>query len=254
VKVSIITVVFNGVKTINDTIQSVLGQKHPYIEYIIIDGASTDGTVKIIQNYINSISLFVSVSDSGIYDAMNKGLKLATGDIVGILNSDDIYVDSKVISEVVNIFVSKQTECVFADLVYVHPDNLGYVVRYYSAAGFTPDKFAYGWMPPHPTFFARREVYEKYGLFNTTYKIAADFELLVRFLARHKVSYFYLPEVIVKMRTGGISTRSLKSNFILNKEIVKACKENNISTNYLKVYSKYLTKVSQLIRKSKWRS
>ena len=248
-KISIITVVWNNKKTIRNAIESVLGQSYKNIEYIIIDGASTDGTVEIINSYSSKISKFLSEPDQGLYDAMNKGLKLATGDIVGILNSDDVYVDDKVIEKVVKVFQEKKVDSVFADLVYVKPDDLGKIVRYYDSSYFHPDKFAYGWMPAHPTFFVKREIYEKYGYFKTNYKIAADYELLVRFLKKYKISYYYLNEVIVKMRTGGISTSGLKSNYILNKEIIQACRENGVSTNWIKVLSKYPTKLMGLIKK-----
>ncbi len=246
-KISIITVSYNSDSTIRDTIDSILSQDYKVIEYIIIDGASTDGTVDIIRSYKDRISKFISEKDNGIYDAMNKGIRLAAGDVVGILNSDDVYLDDKVITTVVKQFKTKKVDSVFADLVYVNGDNLQKVVRYYSSADFEPGRFAYGWMPAHPTFFARREVYEKYGLFKTDYKIASDYEMLVRLLARHKISYNYIPKTLVKMRTGGLSTRNLKSNWILNKEIVRACAENGISTNLLKVISKYPKKIFQLI-------
>jgi len=248
-KVSIITVCYNSEATIRDTIESVLTQSYSDIEYIIIDGASSDRTMIIVDQYKDRIAKVVHEPDGGIYDAMNKGIKLATGDVVGILNSDDFYYDKFVLEKVLAIFLDKKIDAIFADLVYLQPGKLDSVVRYYSGAGFTLKRFAYGWMPPHPTFFLKRELYEKYGFFKTYYKIAADFELLVRFLARHQISYYYLPEVIVNMRTGGLSTRNLKSNWILNKEIIRACKENNINTNVFKVYSKYLTKVLQLVRK-----
>lgn len=248
-KVSIITVVYNNVNTIQDAIESVLSQTYTDIEYIIIDGGSTDGTVEIIKSYGNKISKFISESDHGIYDAMNKGLKFATGDIVGILNSDDFYAQTEVISKVVQIFQENRIECMFADLVYIHPKNLEKIVRYYDSSHFSPKKFAYGWMPAHPTFFVKREIYEKYGYFKTDYKIAADYELLVRFLGKFKISYFYYQAPIVKMRTGGVSTNNLKSNYTLNKEILRACKENNIYTNLIMILSKYPQKLLGLFKK-----
>lgn len=249
--ISIITVSYNSKGTIKDTIDSVLSQVYKDIEYIIVDGASTDGTVDIIRFYKNRVSKFISEKDHGIYDAMNKGIRLATGDIVGMLNSDDVYLDDDIISTVAEQFKTKKVDSIFADLVYVNGDNLQKVVRYYSSADFEPGKFAYGWMPAHPTFFAKRQVYEKYGLFKTDYKIASDYEMLVRLLARHKISYNYIPKILVKMRTGGLSTRNLKSNWILNKEIVRACAENGVTTNIVKVLSKYPTKVFQLIDRPK---
>jgi glycosyltransferase involved in cell wall biosynthesis len=244
--ISIVTVVRNNKSTIADCISSVTGQSKPPFEHIIIDGKSTDGTLLEINKHQHSAVKLVSETDKGIYDAMNKGIRLATGDIIGILNSDDIYAHSHVLENVTKLFQESGTEALFADLVYVKPDNLNQVVRYYSGAGFTPEKFAWGWMPPHPTFFVRREVYVRYGLFATDYHIAADYELMARFLARHRVKYLYMSEVIVRMRTGGISTRNLKSNWILNREILRACSENNIHTNIFRVYSKYFRKVMQL--------
>lgn len=242
-KVSIVTVVFNNAGIVRDAIDSVLSQTYQNIEYIIVDGASTDGTTEIIQSYGDKITIFISEKDKGIYDAMNKGLKLATGDIIGILNSDDFYINNQVISKVIQIFQDNPIDSMFADLVYVRPENLEKVVRYYDSNYFTPSKFAYGWMPAHPTFFVKREVYEKYGYFKLDYKIASDYELLVRFLAKYGVSYYYLREPIIKMRIGGVSTKNLKSNFILNKEILKACSENGIYSNWLMVLSKYPQKI-----------
>lgn len=205
-KVSIITVVWNNAKTIKDAIDSVLSQTYKNIEYIVIDGASSDGTVEIVQSYGDKISKFVSEKDRGLYDAMNKGIALAAGDVVGILNSDDFYIDEIVIERVVKEFKEKQVDSVYADLVFVKPENLDKTVRYYDSSHFNPAKFAYGWMPAHPTFFVKREIYEKYGVFRTDLKIGADFDILARFLYTHKISYSYMKEVLVKMRVGGVST------------------------------------------------
>ena len=248
-KITIITVVWNNKETIKDAIDSVLNQTYQNIEYIIIDGASTDGTIEIIKSYGDKIAIFLSESDKGLYDAMNKGIKLATGDVVGILNSDDFYVDEFVIEKVVKVLEEQKVDSIFADLVYVKPDNVKKIVRHYDSSKFSPDKFAYGWMPAHPTFFVKREIYQKYGLFKIDYKIAADYELLVRFLYAHQVSYFYLNEVIIKMRMGGVSTSGVKSNWILNQEIIRACSENGIKTSIFKVLSKYPKKLLGLKRK-----
>jgi len=248
-KISIITVVWNNKETIKDAIDSVLNQTYKNIEYIIIDGASTDGTIEIIKAYGNKITKFLTESDKGLYDAMNKGISLATGDVVGILNSDDFYIDNDVIEKVIKVFNTKDVDSMFADLVYVNPDNLKKIVRYYDSSKFNPNRFAYGWMPAHPTFFVKKEIYQKYGGFKLDYKIAADYEILVRFLKKHTISYSYLNEVIIKMRTGGVSTSGLKSTYILNKEIIKACKENGISTNWLKVLSKYPSKILGLLKR-----
>lgn len=249
-KVSIITVVYNNQKTIADAIQSVLNQDYTPIEYIVVDGASTDATIKIVQDYQEKIYQFISEPDQGIYDAMNKGLKLATGDIIGILNSDDFYNNKYIISQVVDEFKHKKVDLVFGDVAYVKPDNLGKIIRYYSSASFHPSKFEWGWMPAHPSCFLKREIYEKYGYFKTDYKIGADYELLVRFIGKNKISYSYIPQLFVKMRTGGVSNKNLMTYWTLNKEVVRSCRENGINTNIFKVLLKYLTKILQVIKLS----
>lgn len=247
-KVSIITVSLNNAEYIEACIQSVINQDYVNIEYIVIDGGSTDGTIDIIKKYENKINAWISEPDEGMYDAINKGINISTGDIIGILHSDDLYIDEHVIGVVVQAF-RNNIDSVYADLLYVERDNLENVVRYYDSSVFQVSKFAYGWMPAHPTCFIKKNVYEKYGLYQTDYVIAADFELLVRFYAKHRVSYSYLPRIIVKMRTGGLSTRNFKSNTILNSEILRACRENGIETNIFKIYSKYLFKIFQLIKR-----
>jgi glycosyltransferase involved in cell wall biosynthesis len=248
-KISIITVVWNNKKTIKDAINSVLHQTYKNIEYIIIDGVSTDGTIEIIKSYGDKITKFVSEPDKGLYDAMNKGIKLATGDVVGILNSDDLYIDNFVIEKVVKTFEEQNIDSLFADLVYVKPDNLDKIVRYYDSSNFNPLKFAYGWMPAHPTFFVKREAYKKYGLFRTDLKIASDFDILARFLYTNKISYYYMKEVLIKMRVGGVSTDGFKSKILLNKEVLRVCNDNGIETNIFKILSKYLQKVIKVLFK-----
>ena len=247
-KISIITVVWNNAKTIKDAIDSVLSQTYENIEYIIIDGASTDGTVEIVQNYGDKISKFISEKDKGLYDAMNKGIAQATGDIVGILNSDDFYIDEFVCERVIKEFEEKGVDSVYADLVFVKPENLEKTVRYYDSSHFTPEKFAYGWMPAHPTFFVKKEVYNRYGVFRTDLKIGADFDILVRFLYTHKISYSYIQEILVKMRVGGVST-SFSSIWVNTLEQLQVCRDNKIDTNIFKILMKYPTKLLGLIKK-----
>lgn len=247
-KVSIITVVRNGKKTIADAIGSVLSQTYEDIEYIVVDGSSTDGTIEIIQSYEDKVTKFLSEPDQNLYDAMNKGITLATGDIVGILNSDDFYIDKFVVEKVVKKFKENNVDCVYADLVFVKPSNLNRTVRYYDSSKFNSSKFAYGWMPAHPTFFVKRNIYKMYGVFRTDLKIAADFDILVRFMFTHRISYSYIPEVLVKMRVGGIST-SLSSVWINSREQLQACKNNNIDTNLFKILSKYFSKLPGLLNK-----
>jgi glycosyltransferase involved in cell wall biosynthesis len=247
-KISIITVVWNNKATIKDAIDSVLSQTYKNIEYIIIDGASTDGTIEVVQSYGEAITKFVSEKDKGLYDAMNKGLALATGDIVGILNSDDFYIDAFVIERVVKEFEEKQVDSVYADLVFVKPENLDKTVRYYDSSKCGVENFHYALYPAHPTFFVKREIYEKYGTFKTDYKIGADFDIMARFLYTHKITSSYLQEPIIKMRIGGVST-SFSSLWINNLEQLRVCRENGIKTNIFKILMKYPIKIIGLLKK-----
>jgi len=230
-KVSIITVAFNSAKTIEGTIQSVLSQDYPDIEYIVVDGGSTDGTVPIIERYQNRITKWISEKDRGMYDAMNKGIAMATGDVIGILNSDDIYMNTHVISDLMALMQAKKAQVVFADLILVDQNDDNKILRYYDSSHFHPNKFQHGWMPAHPTVFVKRELYDVVGPFSTTYQIAADYEMLIRILAIQRARYAYLPKPVVRMRSGGASTAGLSRNWILNKEIVRACRENGIYSN-----------------------
>lgn len=232
-KVSIITVSFNSAKTITDTIDSVLSQDYPNIEFIVVDGGSTDGTIDIIEQYQSRIGKWISEKDRGMYDAMNKGIAMATGDVIGILNSDDVYMNTHVISELMELMQSQKAQVVFADLILVDQFDDQKVLRYYDSGHFHPNKFKYGWMPAHPTVFVKRELYKAVGNFSTTYQIAADYEMLIRILAIQRARYAYLPKPVVRMRSGGASTAGLSRNWILNQEIVRACKENGIYTNIL---------------------
>jgi len=250
-KISLVTVAFNSASTIRDTIESVLKQTYSEIEYIIVDGKSSDDTVKIIKEYeplFNGRLRWISETDKGLYDAMNKGIRLATGDIIGIINSDDFYHRNDSIEMIANTFDDKSIQAVFADVRFVNPTNLEKTVRYYSSKNFTIKRFRFGFMPAHPTFFTYRSYFDRYGYYKTDYKIAADYELLIRFLDNHKLRYKYLSLDIMKMRTGGISTASLKSNLILNKEIVRACRKNGIYTTLPLLYLKYFVKVFELIK------
>jgi glycosyltransferase involved in cell wall biosynthesis len=230
-KVSIITVCFNSAKTIRDTIESVLSQDYPDIEYIVIDGGSSDQTLEIVKEYADRIAVIVSETDNGIYDAMNKGIALASGDVVGMLNSDDIYMNAHAVSELMKTMQDAHSDSVFADLVIVDPENLNKVLRYYDSSYFNPSKFRFGWMPAHPTFFVKRALYDKVGPYSLDYQISADYEMLIRLLWVQKASYAYLPKPVVRMRHGGASTSGIGRNWLLNKEIVKACKANGIYTN-----------------------
>lgn len=251
-KISIITVCYNSEKTIRDTIESVLTQDYTNIEYIIVDGGSSDGTLDVINEYKDRIDSIVSEPDNGIYDAMNKGIQSATGDVIGILNSDDFYANPNVISEVVNQFISNpDLSMVFGDIVFVEPSNTEKIVRYYGSRKFKAWKLRFGWMPPHTASFIKRSTYEQVGTYSFNYKIAADYELFVRILMVHKLSYFRINRVLVKMRVGGVSTSGFKNSLLLNLEIVKACKSNGIYTNLLFVLLKIPFKILELIKKPK---
>jgi glycosyltransferase involved in cell wall biosynthesis len=236
-KVSIITVTFNSEKYLEDTLVSIFSQSYPDIESIVIDGKSTDGTLSILQKYQNKIT-YISEPDTGIYDAMNKGINLATGDIIGILNSDDVLFDNEIIKKVVHSF-SPDVDCVYGNVILVNESNK--VVRNYSSANFNLKDFEFGHMPPHPSFYVRKEAFQKFGYYNTSFRISADYDLLLRFLYIHKLKSKYLDFILVKMRDGGISS-SFKNKLLLNKEILVACRLQNINTNFFKVYSKYIFK------------
>jgi glycosyltransferase involved in cell wall biosynthesis len=246
-KVSIITVSYNSAATLQSTIDSLAIQDYSDIEYIIVDGNSTDGTQDIIRANPDVVTFWISEPDKGLYDAMNKGIKMATGDIVGIINSDDFYHRSDAISQIVQAFGDSGKQSVYTDILFVNPDDLTKTVRYYNSKRFKLHKLSRGIMPAHPTFFTYRDNFEKYGYYRTDYKIAADFELVVRFLYKNKLSHHYLPIDLMKMRTGGLSTKSWKSNFIINQENYRACKENGLQTNYLKLYSRYFRKLLEFI-------
>lgn len=238
-KISIITVSYNSASTICDTIESVLSQDYDNIEYIIVDGLSKDETPSIVKSYGTSITKFISEKDNGLYDAMNKGIELATGDIIGIINSDDIYANSKVFSKVVSVFNQKNVDIVYGDLFYFKTEFPNTPLRYYKGGVFSTKRVSFGLMPPHPTFFIKKRVYEKYGKFDLQFTLSADFDLILRFLGVHKVSFQYIPEALVMMRAGGKSTSSLNRTFIMNREDLISCRKNGIKTNLIKFYLKY---------------
>lgn len=249
-KISVVTVTLNNENTLRDTLDSVLQQSYHNIEHIIIDGASTDGTVNLLESYQHKFEgriRWISEKDKGLYDAMNKGIRMATGDIVGIINSDDFYHRNDVLSLVAEAFTDPEVQAVYGDVRFVRPDDLDKTVRYYSSNIFSPKLFRYGFMPAHPTFFTCKKYFEEFGYYKTDYKIAADYELLVRFLYVHKLRTKYLPFDFMKMRTGGVSTASWKSNIMLNKEIVRACRENGLWTCFPLLLMKYVVKVFELI-------
>jgi len=246
VKLSIITTVLNSADTIQTCIESVRNQHQP-VEHIIIDGGSTDGTLEIIEEYRSRLAKVVSERDEGIYDGMNKGLRLATGDIIGLLNADDVYAGPDILTKVAKVFNEEHVDSCYGDLVYVHPHNTEKVIRYWHSGSYSVRQFYWGWMPPHPTFFVRRSVYERYGLFNLDLGSAADYELMLRFLVKHRITTAYIPEILVKMRSGGMSNASLKRRLIANRNDRLAWKVNGLKPYPWTLYFKPLRKVGQYI-------
>lgn len=247
-KVSIITVSFNSDKTIADTIQSVLSQDYPDIEYIIVDGLSKDNTIKIVKSFGDRISKFVSENDKGLYDAMNKGIDLATGDIIGFLNSDDFYANSQVVSKIVQRF-QQNNDAVYADLVYVSALDKLKITRTWKSGEYISGSFLKGWMPPHPTFFVRKTVYQRYGKFTDKLRSAADYELMLRLIHKYKIKIAYLPEVVVHMRAGGTSNASIKNRIRANREDKLAWKMNDLKPSTLTFIRKPLSKITQFFKK-----
>ena len=247
-KISIITVCYNSEPYIKAAIESVLFQSHSNIEYIVIDGGSTDDTLNLVSQYADRIPHIISESDKGIYDAMNKGICLATGDVIGILNSDDFYPHSDVISNIVSTFENNlDTDMVFSNIDFVSGDDLTKAVRVFSAKKFQPWKLRFGFMPPHPGAFIKKSVYDQVGLYKLGYKIAADFDMFIRMLLIYNFSFTRINQTSVRMRLGGISTAGLGSNLIATNEMVRALEENNILSNRLLVSFRLPVKLFQLI-------
>lgn len=245
-KISVITVSYNAVSTIEDTIVSVLGQTHfDDVEYIVVDGGSTDGTADIIRRYGDNIAKWVSETDGGIYDAMNKGISMATGDVLGVLNSDDVYASGGVLACVAKVFASHGVDSCYSDLVYVNR-SMAKTIRHWKSGEYTTGRFREGWHPPHPTFFAKKELYDRYGLFDTRYKISADYEIMLRFLERFRASAHYIPWVMVKMRVGGASNRSAFNIAKANIEVRRAWINNGLTPPPFIFLKKPLSKLKQL--------
>lgn len=247
-KISIITACYNSAATIGDTLASVAMQDYPNIEHIIIDGSSSDNTLDIVNRFPHVVKV-VSERDNGIYDAMNKGIAVATGDVVGILNSDDVYTSGNVLSTVMKEFENTSIDAVYADLQYVQFHDLNKVTRTWHSGNFSKKKFYYGWMPPHPTFFVRRSVYRNIGTFNCKLRSAADYEFMLRVLVKNNHNASYIPEVLVKMRTGGMSNATLAHRFRANREDREAWRLNEIRPYFFTIPFKPLRKVLQFIIK-----
>ncbi|UFH33327.1 glycosyltransferase [Chryseobacterium sp. C-71] len=246
-KISVITVCYNSAATIEDTIKSVMEQTYDDIEYIIVDGNSKDATLHIINQYENSITKWISEPDNGLYDAMNKGIKLATGDIIGILNSDDLFCDCDAISKVMTIFNNdKKLDSVYADIYYVDQNNTNNIVRKWKSG--LRKKFSTGWHPAHPTFYVKKNIYDEYGYFDLSFKLASDFEIMLRFLDRYNISTYYLAEPLIKMRLGGETNKSFKNIINQNLECIKAFKNNEVKVStFLYPFKRLLPKFKQYL-------
>lgn len=253
-KFSIITVCYNSEKYIGSAIESVLSQTYKDIEYIVVDGQSNDGTIEIVRSYepqFGGRMRWISEPDKGIYDAMNKGIAMATGDVVGILNSDDFYADSQVLERVAQRFLQESIDAVYGDLLYVRADNVDKVQRYWKSGNYQRNAFRWGWMPPHPTFFVKKNIYQKYGCFNTNFTSAADYELMLRVIHKEQIRLAYVPKILVKMRSGGESNQNMKSRVRGNNEDREAWKINNLHPYFFTRYLKPLRKVLQYVVRPK---
>jgi glycosyltransferase involved in cell wall biosynthesis len=248
-KVSIITVAFNAVRSIADTLESVAAQTHPEIEHVVVDGASTDGTQEVIKRHGKHVARLISEPDHGIYDAMNKGLRLATGEVIGFLNADDVYADNGVLERVSAIMAKEGLDALFGDAEFVSSARPNQPLRRYRSERFRPERIAWGWMPAHPALFLKRSVYERFGQFRTDYRIAGDFELVARIFHGGTLTYRHVPEVLVRMQTGGISTGGWRNTILLNREVLRACRENGIPTSLPKILSKYPAKLLEFLHR-----
>ena len=239
--ISLITITFNSEKTIDRTLKSVSNQKYKKFNHIIVDGKSKDNTLKIAKKF-NHIHRIISEKDNGIYDALNKGIQNATGDIIGFLNSDDIFYDENSLKIIAAAF-DGNTDCVFGDLIYTNDQNQ--IKRKWKGSPFIRGSFKKGWMPAHPTFYCRRSVYEKLGLYNDSYKIAGDFELMLRFFEKHQIKSKYIPQTLVNMKVGGVSNKSLQSKYTILEEEFRAFRENGLKVNKLQYLYYKLKKIGE---------
>lgn len=251
-RISILTATYNSVKTLRDTLESVLRQTYSDYECIIIDGVSKDGTLDLVHEYetkFNGRLKLISEPDQGIYDAMNKGIKMATGDVIGILNSDDFYTSDDALQVIADAFANNDIDATYGDIHFVNDDDLSKRVRYYSSAVFRRSFMRFGLMPAHPSFYCKKAVYEKYGAFDTSYKVAADFENLLRIIYVGNIKTKYIPKDFVTMRTGGASTAGLSSRTQIMKDHLRALKTNGIYSNVVLLSLRYIYKVYELVRR-----
>jgi glycosyltransferase len=245
-KTSIITICFNSETTIRDTLDSIKHQDYTNIEYIIIDGGSTDNTLKILEEYSGIINVLVSEKDKGLYDAINKGISNASGDIIGLLHSDDVFSSPEIVSDLVKKIQDENLDGVYGDLQYVVKNNTNKIIRYWKSCEFKPNLLSKGWMPAHPTLFLRKEVYLNHGVFNKSFKIAADYDFMLRIFKDSDLKFGYLPKTVTKMRVGGASNRSLINIIKKTKEDYRAIRSNNIGT-FTTLILKNISKIKQFL-------
>lgn len=243
-KVSIITAVYNARETVGDAIESILAQSYPNIELVVIDGASTDGTMEVLERYREKLGVLVSEKDRGIYDALNKGVARASGDVIGFLHADDMFASSEAVKRIAHAFSDPSVDATYGDLVYVNKLNSDKVIRYWRAGEYTHSRLKAGWMPPHPTFYVRRSVYERMGGFDASLRVAADYDCMLRFLWQGRIKCQYVPEVLVKMRVGGASNRSLANILRKSAEDYEAIRRNNVGGVHTLVW-KNVSKIPQ---------
>lgn len=247
-KISVITVCYNSAKTLRRTLQSVADQDWPDVEHIVIDGGSTDSTADILEAFRSRLAYVVSEPDKGIYDAMNKGLAQASGDVICFLNADDQYASNNVISIIGAEMLDNNVDALAGDVIFFKEGNPSKIVRRYRSDHFTPNRLSWGWMPAHPALFLRNEIVRRVGYFKSDYKIAGDFEFIIRVFHGQSVRYRHLPKILVHMQAGGISTNGWRSKLRLNQEVMRACRENGLRTNFLKIMSKYPRKLLEMFR------
>jgi glycosyltransferase involved in cell wall biosynthesis len=248
VRVSIVTAVRNGAAVIRATLDSVASQDHPQVEHIVVDGASTDDTLGVVRKHGARVAKVCSEPDSGVYHAFNKGLGLASGEIIAFLNAGDTYCSPGVVSRVARVFAQEPVDAVFGDLLIVDPNDGSRVIRRYSSQAFTPDRMARGFMPAHPTLFLRRRAYDACRGYDESYRIAGDFELCLRVFLKQRIRYRYLPENLVRMPSGGLSNRGWRSKWTITREMRRACDENSVPTSLLKLSSRLPRKLMEVFR------
>lgn len=244
-KISIITVAYNAEEFLAQCIRSVIGQTHPDIEYIVIDGGSSDTTLRIIEQYKRHINVLVSEKDNGIYDGMNKGIRLASGEVIGILNADDFFADTEVISDVASAFSDTATDIVYGNLWYVKRTDTDAIIRKWISKPFSRNAMNWGWMPAHPAFYARKDLFDRHGYYNLKFHSAADYELMIRFMYLNRINSFYLNRLFVKMRVGGVSNQSFTNRLSAGINDFKAMQENGLKLPWLKVFIKPIRKINQ---------